>query len=157
MNFLAEFLVFDPPNHFVVVRLIEFCASLVDFFHGNTITVFHTAVFQDIKGTGVNGTIERPGFGRLSLCGLSASIILQIRPALHPLLLLLPPNGLHRKSGWDSTVEIVLYRLHQSFHSFSRWTKFMFRLWVFIFEYDSNCFRVLLISNSTVAPLMICS
>ena len=59
MNFLAEFLIFDPPNYFVVVRLIEFCASLVDLFHGNTITVFHTAVFQDIKGTGVNGTIEK--------------------------------------------------------------------------------------------------
>ena len=59
MNFLAEFLVFDPPNHFVVVRLIEFGTPLVDFFHGGAVAVFHIAMFQDVESTGVNGTIEK--------------------------------------------------------------------------------------------------
>ena len=59
IDFFAKLPVFNLLNHFVVVRLIELCTPLVDFFHGGTVTVFHVPVFQNVEGTGIDGTIEK--------------------------------------------------------------------------------------------------
>ena len=69
VNLFPQFPVFDLADHFVVVRLIKLCTPPVYLFHGGAIAIFYITMFQYVKGTCIDSTIEeRPESALLSLC-----------------------------------------------------------------------------------------
>lgn len=121
VNLFPQFLVFDLADHFVIVRLIKLCTPPVYLFHGGAIAIFYLTMFQYVKGTCIDSTIEE-SLNLLSYLYAVFSFPKLYEHVLHYILppLLLPPVGWHRISGWGSTCGIELCRLSRSFHSFFR-------------------------------------